>query len=286
MRSSEYVLEGMHIKGNSMDIVRGKKIIQFNREQKEKIDRALERFYVLSGIPLGNTLKFDSWDYVKLIASKFHVLSVFLPMKDKELGALLYHTKEISYMLVNSAIPQANRNFAYCHEIYHAMNPGKMLLKHGMEMYLDMDYQDSEDEKMANAFAGCLLMPEEKIKKAYSGFQNESDSIPEITARTAECFGAPFVATAIRIFELGLCNDAQELEKLLTIQKEEVYKLYEKHWLNTEYLMPSGSNQFAALKNLMEDQSAKLIEEELLSDNDAKYILKKLEQLYREIGEE
>lgn len=269
-----------------MDFAKGKNIIQFNREQKERTDRELERFYVKSGIPLGSTLKFDSWDYVKLIASKFYVLSVFLPMKDKELGALLYHTKEISYMLVNSAIPQANRNFAYCHEIYHAMNPGRMLLKHGMEMYLDMDYQDSEDEKMANAFAGCLLMPEEEVKKAYQGFRNESDSIPEITARTAECFGAPFVAAVIRIFELGLCTDAQELERLLSIRKEEVYGLYEKHWLNTEYLKPSGSNQFAGLKNLMEVQAKKLTEEGLLSSTDAEYILRKLERLYREIGEE
>lgn len=269
-----------------MDIAKGKNIIRFNKAQKEKIDRELGRFYDQSGIPSGETLKFDSWDYVKLIASKFRVLSVFLPMKDKELGALLYHTKEISYMLVNSAIPQANRNFAYCHEIYHAMNPGKMLLKHGMEMFLDMDYQDSEDEKMASAFAGCLLMPEGKMKEAYPGFRRAGKSMPEITARTAECFGAPFVAAAIRIFELGLCNDAQELEKLINMKREEVYKLYERYWLNTEYLKPSGSNQFAALRNLMRVEAEKLEKDDLLSDRDAKYILRKLEQLYREIGEE
>ncbi|MDE6951894.1 MAG: ImmA/IrrE family metallo-endopeptidase [Lachnospiraceae bacterium] len=269
-----------------MDISKGKKIIDFNREQKERINRELERFYVQSGATYGSTLQFGSWDYVKMIASKFSVLSVFLPMKDKELGALLYHTKEISYMLVNSAIPQANRNFAYCHELYHAMNPGKMLLKHGLEMFLDMDYQDSEDEKMANAFAGGLMMPEEKIKGAYAAFQKESESVQETTARTAECFSAPFAAAAIRIFELGLCNDAGELEKLLNMRKEEIYKLYEKYWLNTEHLKPSGSNQFASLKKLMETQAVKLQEEDLLSDKDAKYILRKLEQLYREIGEE
>lgn len=268
-----------------MDIAKGKKIIRFNREQKERICRELGRFYDRSGIPFGETLKFDSWYYVKLTALKFHVLSMFLPMKDKELGALLYHTKEISYMLVNSAIPQANRNFAYCHEIYHAMNPGKMLLKHGMEMFLDMDYQDSEDEKLASAFAGCLLIPEEKMKEAYMGFQREGESMAEIAARTAEFFGAPFVAAAIRIFELGLCNDAQELEKLLKMQKEEVYKLYEKYWLNTEHLKPSGSNQLAALRNLMRAEAEKLEKEGLLSDSEAEYILRKLEQLYREIGE-
>lgn len=269
-----------------MDIAKAKNIIRFNRAQKEKTDRELGRFYDRSGIPFGETLKFDSWDYVKLTASKFHVLSVFLPMKDKELGALLYHTKEISYMLVNSAIPQANRNFAYCHEIYHAMNPGGMLLKHGMEMFLDMDYQDSEDERKASAFAGCLLMPEEKMKEAYQGFQRAGESMPEITARTAECFGAPFVAAAIRIFELGFCNDAQELEKLINMKKEDVYKLYERYWLNTEYLKPSGSNQFAALRNLMRVEAEKLEKDDLLSDRDTKYILRKLEQLYREIGEE
>lgn len=269
-----------------MDIAKGKKIIRFNREQKEKTDRELERFYDRSGIAFGETLKFDSWDYVKMVASKFQVLSVFLPMKDKELGALLYHTKEISYMLVNSAIPQANRNFAYCHELYHAMNPGKMLLKHGMEMFLDMDYQDSEDEKMANAFAGCLLMPEEKVKEAYMGFQRDKAAMTEITARTAECFGAPFVAAAIRIFELGLCNDARELELLLNMQKEEVYELYEKYWLNTEYLKPAGRNQFAALRHLMETEAGKLQTEGLLSGGDAKFILEKLERLYSEIGEE
>ncbi len=268
-----------------MDIAKGRKIISFNREKKEKIDRELQRFYDRGGISFGETLKFDSWDYVKLIASKFQVLSVFLPMKDKELGAILYHTKAISYMLVNSAIPQANRNFAYCHEIYHAMNPGKMLLKHGMEMFLDMDYMDSEDEKMANAFAGCLLMPEEKIKEAYAGFQRNEAAMAEITARTAECFGAPFVAAAIRIFELGLCNDTHELELLLNMQKEEVYELYEKYWLNTEYLKPTNRNQFAALKSLMGAEAEKLEQEGLLSNRDAEYILKKLEQLYREIGE-
>lgn len=268
-----------------MKLARGKEIIQFNRVQAEKIDRELEHFYAKSGIPFGGTLKFDSWDYVKLIASKFSVVSVFLPLKDKELGALLYHTKEISYMLVNSAIPQANRNFAYCHEIYHAMNPGKMLLKHGMDMYLDMDYQNSEDEKMANAFAGCLLMPEERTKEVYLEIQNKTNDIPEITARVAEYFGAPFVAAAIRVFALGLCNDAQELEKLLCLQKKEIYELYEKYWLNTEYLEPANRNQFPALKYLMEEQARELIKEGLLQEEDAKYILDKLERIYREIGE-
>ena len=268
-----------------MKLARGKEIIQFNREQAKKIDSELEHFYRKSGIFYGESLKFDSWDYVKIVASKFLVVSVFLPMKDKELGALLYHTKDISYMLVNSAIPEANRNFAYCHEIYHAMNPGKMILQHGMEMYLDMDYQDSEDEKMANAFAGCLMMPEEKTKEIYARIQHKSGSMPEITARVAEYFGAPFIAAAIRIFELGLCNDAKELERLLGFQKKEIYDLYEKYWLNTEYLEPTGGNQFPALKRLMKEQAGELVAEGLLSEEDAKYILNKLERLYREIGE-
>lgn len=52
-----------------MDISKAKKIIDFNREQKEKIDRQLEHFYARSGIPYGSTLKFDSWNYVKMTAS-------------------------------------------------------------------------------------------------------------------------------------------------------------------------------------------------------------------------
>ena len=268
-----------------MRLAKGKEIIQFNREQAEKIGRELERFYIKSGIPLGGTLKFDSWNYVKMIASRFSVVSVFLPMKDKELGALLYHTKEISYMLVNSAIPQANRNFAYCHEIYHAMNPGKILLKYGMDMYLDLDYQDSEEEKKANAFAGCLVMPKEKTREVYREIQSKTDFMPEIAARMAEYFGAPFIAAAIRIFELELCNDAGELERLLNFRKDDIYELYEKCWLNTEYLEPTGRNQFQALKYLMREQAERLVEENLLSRRDAEYILKKLESLYGEIGD-
>lgn len=263
---------------------KGKEIIKFNMEQAEKIEQELEKFYTKSGVPFGGILNFGSWDNTKMVAEKFKVLAVFLPMKDEELGALLYHAKGISYMLVNSAIPQANMNFAFCHEIYHAMNPGRMLIKEGLEMYLDMEYQDSEEEKLANAFAGALLMPEEKIKEAYQDFRNKTDSLSEITARTAERFGAPFVSAAIRIFALGLCDVPEELEKLLMLDKKEVFRLYERYWLNTDYLKPSNRDQFSALKYLMEDQAEKLIEKNYLDRTDADYILKKLEQLYQEIG--
>ena len=82
-----------------------------------------------------------------------------------------------------------------------------------------------------------------------------------------------------------MCNDAGELERLLNFRKDDIYELYEKCWLNTEYLEPTGRNQFQALKYLMREQAERLVEENLLSRRDAEYILKKLESLYGEIGD-
>jgi len=267
-----------------MNLERCASIIKQNKIKKQMLEDYLQIFYAKCGLNHGEPLTFDSWGVVKLVAEKLKTLSLFIPMKNDEMGALCYYHKiGCSYVFVNSSIPEANMRYAYCHELYHLLKPSELIINNGMDMYLDTEYADSDDEMMANSFAGALLMPEARFKSQFCMVNNESIDITETVVKLADFFGAPYVSVVIRCYELDMIKDIEKLPELLSVTKETLFRLYEEYWLNNNMLVPNKINQFNNLKSLLEKMSDSLVEDEVLTHLEKEYILDKVNTLYNKI---
>lgn len=265
-----------------MELEKCKRIIKYNIKEKKSLDSIISMFYEKCDLQYGEQLLFDSWNVVNLVANKLKTLSLFLPMKDTELGAVCYYRKKsISYLFINSSIPEANMRFAFCHELYHLLKPSETIISKGLDMYLDTEYSESSDEMFANAFAGAILMPEQK-------FVNKCKALGDIeelekVVRLSDIFGAPYVSVVIRCYELNVLTDMSKLHYLLQISKDQLEDLYNQYWLNSELLKPKKIDQFNSLCSLVSNEANLQLEDDELSQYDKDYILNKLQQLYQKI---
>lgn len=267
-----------------MDVNRCATIIANNKKMKDEIEYYLEIFYSRIELKFGEQLSFDSLGMIQSIAEKLRSLSVCIPMNDSEVGALCYyHKNACSYLFLNSAIPEANMRYAFCHDMYHLLKPNEAMINNGLDMYLDAEYKDNEDELKANSFAGAILMPEAKTKDMYRKIYMESNDIKETIVKLTDCFGAPYVAVIIRCYELGLIIDKNKLKDLLSVTRDDLLSLYEKYWLNSNLLEPKKTDQFKNLKRYLIDKSNKYVKSGDLTYKDQEYILDNITRLYDKI---
>lgn len=264
-----------------MDIEKCRSIIKHNLREKRTLEHIISTFYEKCDLQFGERLSFDSWNVVGLVAKKLNTISLFIPMKDRELGAMCYYQQHsYSYVFINSSIPESNMRFAFCHELYHLLNPREMMNK-GLDMYLDEEYLASNDEMLANAFAGAVLMPEQRLMNQWNGLHNLGDI--EKIVRLSEIFGAPYISVVIRCFELELFHDFSKLENLLGVNKLQLAHMYDDFWLNDTLLEPQRIDQFNKLHRLLGIKAQEQIENDELSIYDKEYIFGKIQQLYEKI---
>ncbi len=267
-----------------MELEKCKSIIKHNIDEKNYLDNNLiSKFYEDCNLQYGEQLVFDSWNVVKIVAKKLKALSVFLPMKDTELGAICYYRKKsISYVFINSSIPEANMRFAFCHELYHLLKPSETIISKGLDMYLDTEYSESRDEMFANAFAGAILMPEQKFINKCKALGENIDELEKVV-KLSEMFGAPYVSVVIRCYELNILTDKSKLYCLLHVSKDQLKDLYNEYGLNIALLKPRRIDQYQNLCSLVSDEADLQLEDGELSQYDKDYILNKLRQLYLKI---
>jgi len=130
---------------------------------------------------------------VNEIASAFHLEVVYFPFHDKLSGLL---KKEEAVIGVNESHHPLRQRFTVAHELGH------FLLGHG----LGEDNRDAIDEafdsprpqeREANFFASCLLMPGDWVKK-----QVKKDGLD--IEKLSKTFGVSRQAITIRLLELRL----------------------------------------------------------------------------------
>jgi Zn-dependent peptidase ImmA (M78 family) len=96
------------------------------------------------------------------LLSKLDLLTVFAEMSENFSGMAARFGNE-GFLLINCKFPKGRQIFTICHELYH------LFVQEGFEFEVITDTRNggkkSEQEKLADAFAAELLMPEKGIQE-------------------------------------------------------------------------------------------------------------------------
>ena len=152
------------------------KILEFNKTHSKQIAYAKNIFYDFVGTQSSMIIR-DMQTFAQMIFDNKEYKFMRIPMKSKEIGAFQLRLNNSNYLVLNTAKSLANNNFAIAHELYHVLiqeNPG---LGNAGELYLN-NYEDIEEEQMANAFAGAIIMPTEDVRQVV-GLLKNTKKIPD-----------------------------------------------------------------------------------------------------------
>lgn len=273
-----------------MDAVKFEDIINHNIDNKEEIMTCVDRFYGLLGMDTGSEIL----NLTQVIGSLFlnnGFVAIQLPMKDKEIGALCFKgSYGKGYIFLNSSLPQYNVNFALCHEACHVC-VNKDIDRNTAELYLDATYLDNKSERLANQFAGVIMMPERNFRRMYEKFISEIDQDRDATAKVVvicklmNYFKAPYMAVLIRLRELGLINKSDELISLLKVTPDDVQEIYGQYWLDTDALAPTFRDDYPRLKELVTAVGKDNLDKEIMYESDFIETINNLDELYQQIKE-
>lgn len=134
-------------------------MIMTNEQIKMKADEVLNK-YVLRG---GAYKKFDS------IMSGENIKFREITTNSDFLGVFTHGNNGQPYIMINTAIEnEGRRNFTIAHELGHYFLCHELKCEewYDVEIY-EEGIIENPIEQEANLFAGCLLMPESKIKPAF-----------------------------------------------------------------------------------------------------------------------
>lgn len=270
-----------------MKFERFRSIVEFNKANMNKVTDSIRDFYSSVGIDSDGTI-LNIPQIVRQEARKRSFIILEMPLKDKEIGAMLYRSDFWGYIFVNSSLSRGNVNFAMCHEFYHILY-GTNIVKQTIELYIGQEYVEDTHEKMANLFSGMMLMPEESFRERYKQFRADSDNNSDLDTicKLMNYFKAPYMAVLIRCYELDLMDASGEsLKKLLNNTSETVETAFDRNWLDKDIIRSTSRNDYERLKELVNDFAKIAIEDEILSKGNVERILKNMDKISGEFMEQ
>ena len=119
-------------------------------------------------------------------------------------GLILYNAEEKKFIIIIEKNKQENRkNFTIAHELGHYFLHKNLLKKKSLvvdgdaTLYRLDNGLSNIEESQANYFAASLLMPKERVKKAWDSFDKDIE-------KCAKLFSVSLAAMSIRVDILGL----------------------------------------------------------------------------------
>ncbi|MTI67414.1 MAG: ImmA/IrrE family metallo-endopeptidase [Firmicutes bacterium] len=260
-----------------MKFKRFKDIIIKNREYEKSVKESVKYFHDCV-----------QWDgdipkIMKEIGKKLDVLIIEIPMKDSDFGACFLETGYSRYLLLNSNQPRSKMYFSFCHDIYHILKGNPDYINEKREVHFNKDYASNENEGKANLFAANLLMPEVEFKKMYLQYEKDSDLIEEVLIKLMNYFNAPFVAVLIRIYELKILKEIEDVKDFLEYDDKKIEKLCDDLWIDKEILEPTLKDEIQNVLELLKKEGTELIQKQLMSEYDFNNIIENIKGLYSQI---
>ena len=262
-----------------MQFERFNKIVNYNKAHMNKITDYIRDFYSELGLEKNeNILRIDQLARNEFEKRKYVMIE--LPLKDKEIGAMAYRGDHWGYVFINSSLPKVNVNFALCHEFYHILfRPDT--IRNTIELYENEKYHEDENEKTASLLAGAILMPEYSFRTMFSKFQSSLSDEIDIVCNLMNYFEAPYMATVIRSYELGLFDDYSErIKRLLNVDAGTIKTSFEKNWLDSSILSATCNDQFKKVLAVVEQLGEKEVESGRLKESSLNKIKNNLENIY------
>lgn len=190
------------------------------------------------------------WNFIdgakKFIEQQHYLIEA--PIEDSTLGGFIRTTQTKKFICyINSAQPRMYQNFIVFHELYHLITQlGTLEKMHFVEAGLDTNNK----ERKADYFASLLLLDEHKLRAFFLSQENEVENLLTKVILSMYVFKAPYKATLIRLYELGLL-EIDELYELFD-KKIDFTDTFKKLGLDTYILEPSYVINFKILESLFE----------------------------------
>lgn len=261
-----------------MEFKRLKDIVLNNRKYEDDIKQSLKDFY--------DVVKWtgDIPKIIKEIGKDLDVLIIQIPLNDCDFGAIYLYNGYSKYLLLNSNQPRSKMYFSFCHDIYHILKGTPDYINEKREVHLNQDtYIIDENECKANLFAANLLMPEVEFKKLYYLYKSDSEGIIKIVIRLMYYFNSPFVSVIIRLFELGILKNLEEIKDALKLKNDDIELLFEEMWIDKEILTCTRNDEMKNILSRLEYEGKELIESQLISKYDYDNIIVNIKKFYFEI---
>lgn len=278
------------------------KILEFNRKHSKEISTAKSVFYDCIGRQTPMVIP-DMQTLAQLILDNNGYKFIRIPMKSREIGAFQFRLNNSMYLVLNTSKSLANNNFAIAHELYHVLIDPSSATGNGGDLYMD-NYEDNEEEQMANAFAGGIIMPAEDIKLLVSLLTDKNKLLQEIKKEQTyiqelitvfalmSYYKTTYMSVVVRCYELDIFDtkDVALMDFLLGNNSEEVQRqLFNSIPLrkgNASIMEPSREDDFAKIYEEAKQLGERNVERGLLTREDLEYRLKGMENAYLCVKEE
>lgn len=239
--------------------------------------------------------------FAKSMIKEFEIEVLQLPLKDSEIGALYHEVNGKKYILLNTSLNQSNNNFAMAHELFHVFFHVENT-DGDTERYIEQ-YQDNEEDLLANAFAGNILMPKQSFIDYYLRLREVSEK-QNIIGENAEItkvltiivllmlnFKTTYMSVVVRLYELGLLPQKdKELMKILAQDigennlRESIHEISELRCYVDRLFYPAQINDFSQLYEKAKEMSKCCMEADLFDQSYVEYNLSGMEELYKKIA--
>lgn len=278
------------------------KILEFNKTHSKEISNAKTLFYDCIGRQ-NPTVISDMQTLAQLIFDNRGYKFIRIPMKSKEIGAFQLRLNNCNYLVLNTSKSLANNNFAIAHELYHVLIQKHLTSGNTGELYLN-NYDDMEEEQMANAFAGGIIMPEEDVRSVIgllAGKKGLSHEIEQqypyiheliIVFALMSYYQTTYMSVVIRCYELGIFDtqDSALMDILLSNNSEEnqkkLFKNIPMRKGDASIMEPTREDDFFKIYGEAEKLGKRNVIRGILTEEDLEYRLKGLENAYLYVREE
>ena len=257
-----------------MQINKLRNIIDFNKKHQKEIEELVSFIGIDNDI---NTNIIDIRNVLRELCEKQNIEIFEIPIQDKELGAVFFVQDQIKYILLNSSVPKVNLNFAIAHELYHIYVKDSASNYDVGDVFVIDEYQDNENEMLANAFAAELLMPRTQINYIYNFFAKDNQAF-ETIVKLMNYFSTPYISVLIRLLEIGKLKD-HALAELLNKSENNIMEAAKENGLDEDLLRPSRRDDSKMIIQKLKDNGNELIEKGLLSHVQLKRTIDKVEKL-------
>jgi transcriptional regulator with XRE-family HTH domain len=134
---------------------------------------------------------------VKAIRDRMRIDVLIESASQRDLAGASITDLDFPLIFVNADQPTPRALFTLAHELGHVLS------REGDLLTLDFDLTAHDDrERFANAFAACLLMPEDLIRNEWQ----EGPPNAEVLSRLLDVFGVSFESLVFRLHNLQLIN--------------------------------------------------------------------------------
>ena len=276
------------------------KILEFNKSHSKEISTAKNIFYdsigrqnpvVISDMQTLAQLIFDNRGY------KF----LRIPMKSKEIGAFQLKFNNSNYLVLNTSKSLANNNFAIAHELYHVLVQNNST-GNTADLYLN-NYDEIEEEQMANAFAGAVIMPTEDVKSVVGLLEKKRVPIEEEQKRPyihelitvfalMSYYQTTYMSVVIRCYELDIFDTGDSLLMDILLQnnseekQKELFRNMPMRKGDVSIMEPTGEDDFEKLFDEAKKIGEKNVSRGLITLDDLEYRLEGLRNAYLYVREE